>query len=253
MIIKNISVNLVRFNMKKRNEWKPILFDGQMVVAIIEKRKNVTRRLHGVPDIKVDDDGNCFVAWKGNGSCKEWTGYEEMGKTEIIDKFCPYYVGQKLWVKETFCEHFATDDDSQNGYVYKATNCGPEPLKWKPSLFMPRKASRIDLLVTGIGLGQLGNMKQDDFLREGFNNKEEFVELWNIKNPKDKYNDYKFVWDVGFDVLEIRSRANIVSEKRTLDYKMTIETIKKIYELYNIDEDNSASGMIAATDEEIEQ
>jgi hypothetical protein len=185
--------------MKKRSEWKPILFDGLMIRAIKEKRKNVTRRLQGVPVISVDDDGYFFVAWKGRQSCEKWFGYEEMSKDEIVDMFCPYYVGQKLWVKETF-----VCGENGIGYIYRADYYGGSPVKWKPSLFMPRKASRINLLVTNIGLAQLGDMKQVDFLREGFSNKEEFVELWNRKNPKDKYNDSKFVWDIGFDVLEIR-------------------------------------------------
>jgi hypothetical protein len=177
--------------MKNKREWKPILFDGQMVRAIKENRKNVTRRLQGIPDIHVDDDGNFFV------SCVKWHGYEEMGNDAIIDMFCPFYVGQKLWVKETFRPHGKT-------YMYRSDYMDLSVLKWKPSLFMPRKLSRIDLLVKGCGLGQLGDMQQGDFVREGFSNKEEFIELWNRKNPKDKYNDYRFVWDICFDVLEIR-------------------------------------------------
>ena len=53
--------------------------------------------------------------------------YPEMGWN------CPYgKPGDHLWVKETFCPSFATDDDSRNGYCYRATNNGPEPLRWKP-------------------------------------------------------------------------------------------------------------------------
>jgi hypothetical protein len=181
--------------MKKRSEWRPILFDGQMIIAILEGRKDVTRRIHGVPSLEYVNDRESFYLFQ------DGLDFSFRTKEQIIEKYCPYYVGQKLWVKETFCEHFAADDDSHNGYVYRATNNGPEPQRWKPSLFMPRKSSRISLLVTNIGLGQLGDMTQNDFLKEGFKNKEEFIELWDRKNPKDKYDDYKFVWDIGFCVL----------------------------------------------------
>jgi hypothetical protein len=183
--------------MKKRSEWKPILFDGLMIRAIKEKRKDVTRRLHGVPNIDYYGSANWIhVSWKDKHGSQYAHGVD---KIDIINGFCPYHVGQKPWVKETFLY-----GENDNSYIYRADCYSWSPVKWKPSLFMPRKASRIDLLVTKIGFGQLGEMKQEDFLREGFGNKEEFVELWNRKNPKDKYNDYRFVWDIGFDVLEIR-------------------------------------------------
>lgn len=91
----------------KQNE-KPIMFSGEMVLAIFEGRKTQTRR---IAKPRFDDKTIC-EHWKGDGDnmmrhCAH--GSEGMP--------CPYGVsGNKLWVKETFCPSFANDDESVNGY-----------------------------------------------------------------------------------------------------------------------------------------
>jgi hypothetical protein len=53
----------------------------------------------------------------------------------------------RLWIRESWCQTFAADDDSHNGYCYRATNNGPEPCRWRPAVTMPRAACRLFLEV----------------------------------------------------------------------------------------------------------
>lgn len=88
----------------------PILFSDPMVRAILEDRKSVTRR--------------------------------------ESERWMRLMVGDRLWVRETWCPSFATDDDSVNGCCYRATNNGPDPLRWRSSIHMPYPAHRLLLEVT---------------------------------------------------------------------------------------------------------
>ena len=101
---------------------KPILFSTPMVKAIIENRKTMTRRIvKPQPDRIVDGKPYWNI-----GGFRDW--WEPWGR-----------VGDRLWVRETWA--FDTDD-LYNPY-YKADEDHPEICKWKPSIHMPRWASRI--------------------------------------------------------------------------------------------------------------
>ena len=84
-------------------------------------------------------------------------------------KGCKYgTVGNQLWIKETFCI-----PEIVNGYPhysYRADICKEEQdlfKPWKPSIFMPRAASRITLEITGIRIERLQDISEDDAQAEG--------------------------------------------------------------------------------------
>lgn len=127
--------------MKDKIREKPILFSGGMVRAILAGRKTQTRRI-----VK------CAIAIGGT------------------DTNCPYgNTGDRLWVKETFCY----TDESINvepGYVFRATDpdwSEMEGFKWKPSIFMPRKASRITLEIVSVRVERLQAISEADAMAEG--------------------------------------------------------------------------------------
>ena len=122
----------------------PILMSGPMVRAIIEGRKTQTRRIV-----------------KPQFGCKyEMPDYWSDGKQGIK---CPYGVpGDRLWVKETF-------GPCAGGIVYRSdggTNC-PDGGKWKPSIFMPRWASRITLEIESVRVERLQDISEEDAVAEG--------------------------------------------------------------------------------------
>ncbi len=148
---------------------RPILFSAPMVRAILEGRKTVTRRAVKFPFI--DRAAGCELS--GN----------EIGREEARNN-CPYGVpGQRLWVRETFIdlrgtgvEHRPDPDGPLQRYAYAADwrpgSYSDEArkdfgLKYKPSIHMPRAASRILLEITVVRVERLGAISDEQALAEG--------------------------------------------------------------------------------------
>lgn len=151
---------------------KPILFNAEMVNAILSGRKTQTRRImkSDCMEIAERDDG---LLWPWREDCE---------RGGDIWYPCPLgAVGDQLWVRETFC----LVNDAQYGEAdwidYRATprysqkhpagwDCepsDPEALKWTPSIHMPRWASRINLLITGVRVERLRDISEQDAMAEG--------------------------------------------------------------------------------------
>ena len=143
---------------------RPIIFNSEMVRAILEGRKMQTRRvIKPQPTIKPrifkNEDG---VFWS------------------LIDKYVyqksPFgTIGDRLWVKETWFE-WVKNNPEQLPYLYKATTPSDEieilrqsghAIKWKPSLFMPRRALRISLENINIRVERLKDITEKDAKAEG--------------------------------------------------------------------------------------
>lgn len=135
---------------------KPILFNTEMVRAILDGRKTCTRRLVR------------FLP----GENPQWTGYIRdglmlyNGRNEPCIMKAPYHPGDILYVRETWCDDRQFTHDSTPGrYFYKASESGN--FKWKPSIHMPKEAARIFLKVTDVRVERLHEITEDGALREG--------------------------------------------------------------------------------------
>ena len=173
---------------------RPILFNGEMVRAILEGRKTQTRRVIKPQPVRDERD----ATW--------WLGdLRMMPPTMISDivqvmKKCPYgQPGDRLWVREAFqiaprtayrfdpkihpnCWQTLRPDDNHDAAVYREgwTRC--DPGRWKPSIHMPRWASRITLEVTDVRVEQLRAISQNDARAEGFDGvdaRAPFHLVWN--------------------------------------------------------------------------
>lgn len=153
---------------------RPILFSGEMVRAILDGRKTQTRRVMKPKanekwlDWITDKNGNRL--YDSNGD-KRLLISSENGK-EIS---CPYGApGDLLWVRETWVEWdagiaYRADTLDRNG-VESADNkrCRLDyGVKWKPSIHMPRKASRITLRVTDVWVERVQEISEADARAEG--------------------------------------------------------------------------------------
>ena len=159
---------------------RPILFSGPMVRAILEGRKTQTRRIvqpqpELIPDIS--------LAGKLTGSYSYWwygSAAQTMIGVSMMPQFCPYgNRGEKLWVRETFCEfadyhiidgkRFAYRADSEHLRTFADSEQTRKELgyKWKPSIFMPRHASRITLEIVNVRVERLRDISEDDAKAEG--------------------------------------------------------------------------------------
>ena len=138
---------------------RPILFSAQMVRAILDGHKTQTRRVVKVGDtIEERDDGTrwpYFTTWTHGDDGSPWAS-------------CPYgEPGDRLWVRESFVYRSKHDR-----YYYKADHEAPFTAPyahggWKPSIHMPRAASRLTLDVTAIRVERLQAISGDDAKAEG--------------------------------------------------------------------------------------
>jgi len=130
---------------------KPILFNTEMVKAILEGRNTVTRRV-----IKPQPTHEQPNSLKGSTM---WWGNKMFAP--------PYSVGDILWVRETFnsdwCDHTIYKSD---GGSARDAGYSEEP-KWHPSIHMPKTAARIFLRVTGVRAERLQEITGKDIEREG--------------------------------------------------------------------------------------
>jgi hypothetical protein len=160
---------------------RPILFTGPMVQALLreEDPKWKTRRVMKIqPQLAPNGE---FWHWPHLGGLSHWRNGEHVVSgwtTEKMFESCPYgQVGDHLWVRETWT---VTDYDwtpesfytPPNSYLYRATD-GETALadaaghRWRPSIHMPRQASRIKLEITGVRVERLQDISEADAKAEG--------------------------------------------------------------------------------------
>ena len=142
---------------------KPIIFSTEMVRAILEGRKNQTRRVIKDVDITnsfdVDVDGSVYAY------CCPATG-DSFKPWEIA----PWEKGDILWVRETWCKNENPNSPNYGGYEYYADYEGAHCqslIKWRSPIHMPRKAARIFLKVKNIRVERLQDITEDDAEAEG--------------------------------------------------------------------------------------
>lgn len=153
----------------------PILFSTPMVQAILEGRKTMTRRIAKVPNY--DHYGTNIMDWGLSehpyfkGGKWYYTIQSDVDDSSTNELKCPYgQIGDRLWVRETF--QYVSIPKEYKGFVYKASGgldweMSNDEWKWKPSIFMPRKASRISLEITNIKVERLHDISEEDAKLEG--------------------------------------------------------------------------------------
>lgn len=145
---------------------KPILFNTEMVQAILDGRKTCTRRI--VKGFIPDDAiwGYTTFTPKGCISCR---GTFSDGYGEKFFKL-PYQKGDILYVRETWSHPINPESDKR--YVYRADDVAENGYKndshiWHPSIHMPKEATRIWLKVTDVRVERLQDITFDSCKNEG--------------------------------------------------------------------------------------
>lgn len=189
----------------------PILFSGPMIIALLDGRKTQTRRVikPQFPEV-VKRAGFTFFTPERHVSGRDGKGNEWFRKLR-------YATGDRLWVRETWASHWANDDIKPSeivgdcwsvkyvadGHVLPAKRDGSlasndQFRKSRPSIFMPRWASRLTLAVTNVRVERLQDISEEDAKAEGasavFATREDGTEayghrigfhiLWNSLNAK---------------------------------------------------------------------
>lgn len=211
--------------MKQRKKEHPILMCSEMVRAILAGTKTETRRMAGLKELNKEPNEKEYVAEANAGHIISRYYGEEM----ILKS--PYGVaGDTLWVRETY-KSLAYGRVYGSEFHYKADGYDPEldwdmreknriifadtpdhdvryrPLsfgKWKPSIHMPRWASRITLTVKGVTLERLHEITDEGAKAEGVADRAEYESLWKHLNSEESWSLNPWVWVVKFDVKEIK-------------------------------------------------
>lgn len=198
---------------------KPILFNTEMLQAILEGRKSVTRRVIK-PKYKEGEGGFSVCTNKSTG--ERWVEKHDWDEGSFDNPRYvnpPYQVGDILYVRETWLK-------ADDGIYYRAdeTPISKEvreqySYKWKPSIHMPKSIARIFLKVTDVRVERVNDITIDEIQGEGISSKgkgvwdcvdylEAFEYLWNStikKQDLDKFgwDANPFVWVVEFERIEV--------------------------------------------------
>lgn len=147
-----------------------MIFNGEMVRALLEGRKTQTRRIMKNQPAGDYPDTPALIRSVDGGF--QWYGH--YGESSIFN--CPFgAVGDRIWVRETWAEAGAGAPDLK---LYRANypehvpthyeNVPPaDEIRWTPSIHMPRWASRILLEITAVRVERLHSISERDALREG--------------------------------------------------------------------------------------
>lgn len=210
---------------------KPILFNTDMVRAILDGRKTVTRRVVKLKydnthhEIKTDKYGTRLIEIQDDVE-GETFGSREDGTTwrkirPYIEPKAYYNKGDILYVRETWCEGY-----EEGTYIYKADDKLanlPEfkessKLIYHPSIHMPKKAARVFLKVTNVRVERLQDITADGIRSEALSSmcvhsgdmeiaQKEFAILWNSTIKKSDLDRYgwdanPWVWVIEFEVIQ---------------------------------------------------
>ena len=185
---------------------RPILFSAPMVRAILQGKKTQTRRIvkpqpeSFVTKFSVNEHGIGISADEAQNHV--WK--------------CPYGVaGDRLWVRETWglFDSQPSDGPERAHVFYRATDGHRHELRfqlWRPSIHMPRWASRITLEVVAVRVERLQDITDKDVFCEGIQQAVDeglqgdgsargaFRELWSSINGADSWAANPWVWVVEF-------------------------------------------------------
>lgn len=187
---------------------KPILFNTEMVRAILEGQKTCTRRIvkGAIPDDAMW--GYTMFTPKGCISCRG------VYADEYGEKFfrLPYQQGDILYVRETWCKGSWMNEKER--YYYKADD-NDFHCVWHPSIHMPKEATRIWLKVKDVLVERLQGIDGKGCVKEGIEEEplkdvgEEFVkgmyhDLWDSTIKKSDIDRYgwdanPWVWVIEFE------------------------------------------------------
>lgn len=172
----------------------PILFNTEMVRAILGGLKTCTRRICKDANEYTVPDMDFYNAYKRTYAVHNFADKEQMEQLSTAERTCPICPGDILYVRETWerFECWNCEGDERGNcpkepkksvlnktcgcYMYRATDEISGDAKWHPSIRMPKEAARIWLKVTDVRVERLQEITEDGAKAEGIN--EEWAMSW---------------------------------------------------------------------------
>lgn len=218
------------------NKVLPILFNTDMVRAILDGRKTVTRRVCKDGNDFTVPDMNFYDADKRTFAVHNYADKEHTDKLSLVERTCPICLGDILYVRETWAfipcigcngeyarpgvgmacyDTQAVEYDDGNSisdgcFVYRADCKNPERICWRPSIHMPKEAARIWLKVTDVRVERLQDIMRDppgpnnQVVKEGCRYECDFIAVWEKTIKKSEKTIYgwdanPWVWVIEFE------------------------------------------------------
>lgn len=198
---------------------KPILFNTEMVRAILDGRKSCTRRINKDANEYTVPDMDFYNADRRTYAVHNYSDKEHKNKLSIAERTCPICPGDVLYIRETWTEecgkyYYRADYDSDyldpcetlsGGYPASCRNhpgcdgcmATSTRIHWHPSIHMPKEAARIWLKVTDVRVERLQDMTDDDAEAEGCFDYTStalgFPDVWDSTVKKSDL--YRYGWD----------------------------------------------------------
>ena len=176
---------------------KPILFNTEMVRAILDGRKSCTRRINKDANDYVVPDMDFYDSDKRTYAVHNYADKEHTDKLSITERTCPICPGDILYVRETWHKYTKRVGKGENChlaefYGYKASVANSEDADepWKPSIHMLKEAARIWLKVTDVRVERLQEITSEQICREGVE-----VEYPHVLNGEEKRYAFSRLWD----------------------------------------------------------
>lgn len=175
---------------------KPILFNGEMVRAILADRKTQTRRPVKWP-VMSRSDGSKQRIFTADDAAEMNQLMRERQRYPLMQIKSPFgKPGDLLYVRETWTQ-------PENVIYYRADEAAllPPGAKWRPSIHMPKWAARIWLRVTGVRVERVRDITRDDvraegLLCEGHFGAYHFADAWEAAYPGSwERNDWVWVYE----------------------------------------------------------
>lgn len=205
----------------------PVIFNSEMVRAILDGRKTQTRRVVSDRHLHLIDVasqvGECYPLESGIDHANSQSYYRE---------HCPFgQVGDRLWVRETWARYNIDQDAHDMAYRATTPDDWPKECRWRPSIHMPRWASRITLKITGVRVERPNDISEEDALSEGIDAdglaesqdkydciadhnitgrptaKGHFSDLWQSIYGVDSWKANPWVWVIEFRRVEVRDAS----------------------------------------------
>lgn len=196
---------------------KPILFNTEMVRAILDGRKTCTRRICKDANEYTVPDMDFYNADRRTYAVHNFADKEQMEQLSTAERTCPICPGDLLYVRETWCKGYLMN--AKERYYYKADD-NDFLCTWHPSTNMPKQAARIWLRVMDVRVERLQEITAESALTEGADkyihangtlNEDQtitsFIGIWNSTIKKSDIDRYgwdanPYVWVIEFERCE---------------------------------------------------
>jgi len=218
---------------------RAIIFNAEMVRAVLEGRKTQTRRIMKVQPESAEFESRFIIYSTKPSEIGKWCWAEPgvfVNPRRSALFSCPFgAVGDRLWVRETWADvnhegcpavayradgevrDLNEDDGEENDHnleKYLFANWYPDLIsgtegRWTPSIHMPRWASRITLEITGVRVERLQDISEADCAAEGLGSpflrdykKPKFAALWQSIYGEESWQANPWVWVIEFKRVE---------------------------------------------------